>query len=161
MIEGTAPAIVLQPLPALSAILQLPDRLTEQAGSSWVSHIFVWRWPVLSSSPHPTPLKTHSSFSSWFSSLYTTRWLSCFILLLFKKSLYSVVYSTLHNVHTLQCMHCTALHSTDSTLPTSPSHLLATWLLRRDFWTVVIRLKPSELKNLTSVLLHAPPFLSH
>ena len=37
-----------QPLPALSAILQLPDRLTEQAGRGWVSHIFVFRWPVLS-----------------------------------------------------------------------------------------------------------------
>ena len=28
--------------------IQLPDRLPEQAGRGWVSHIFVRRWPVLS-----------------------------------------------------------------------------------------------------------------
>ena len=54
MIEGTAPAIVIQRCgsPNLSPLcLQctlLPDCLTEQAGRGWVSHIYVRRWRVLS-----------------------------------------------------------------------------------------------------------------
>ena len=49
VIDGTAPAIVLQRCdsPNLSPLClqynQLPDRLTEQAGRGWVSHIFVRR----------------------------------------------------------------------------------------------------------------------
>ena len=35
-------------LRSVCSILQLPDRLTEQAGRGWVSHIFVRWWPVLS-----------------------------------------------------------------------------------------------------------------
>ena len=39
-----------QPLPGLSAVYStgLPDRLTEQAGRGWVSHIFVRQFSVLS-----------------------------------------------------------------------------------------------------------------
>ena len=53
MIEGTAPAVVLQRFdsPNLSPLsLQyttLPARLTEQARRGWVSQIFVRQWRVL------------------------------------------------------------------------------------------------------------------
>ena len=54
VIEGTAPAIVLQrcdspnlSLPVLSDG-QVVDYTADRVGRGWVSHIFVRRWPVLS-----------------------------------------------------------------------------------------------------------------